>query len=94
MTKSSLTLSLNVTVLHILAPKVEQSALRNHLIAEDSKATEEVLVILCELLVMVFVLNFFFEEAQDALDDDGENLVLHQVLRVLQSLRRIYPSDV
>ena len=43
---------------------------------------------------MVFVLNFFFEEAQDAPDDDRENLVLDQVLRVLQSLRRVHSSDV
>ena len=64
------------------------------MIADYSKAAKEVLVILCKLLVMVFILNFFFEDAQDALDDDGENLVLHQVLLVFQSLRRVHSSDV
>ena len=44
-TKNPLTLSLNLTVLHILAPKVEQSALRNQLVTDYSKVTEEVLVI-------------------------------------------------
>ena len=80
MTKRPLTLSLDVTVLHILASEVKQSALRDHLIADDSKATKEVLVILCELLIMVFILNFFLKQAQNSLDDDRENLVLYQVL--------------
>ena len=78
----------------LLLMPVEEGALCDHLIANDSQLGEQVLVTLLEHHVVVDVLDLVFEEAEYSFNDNGENLILEQVLLILKALDGPDANDV
>lgn len=55
---------------------------------------KQVNVVITQLLIQILVLDLLLEETEDALDHNGKDLVLDEVLWVLQLLRSVDTGDV
>lgn len=73
---------------------VEESQLVCHLVANDGDMAKHYLLVELQLVVLVQIADLSLEQTEDALHDDGQNLVLDDVVLVLQTRRRVHADDV